>query len=83
MHLPWQGGGLKGLSVMHTCALLQAWESRQARIIASLTESERAGLAAGLGGLLRGLVAEGIGATAASEEEPGGARDERAAELSA
>jgi DNA-binding MarR family transcriptional regulator len=63
--------------------LLQAWESRQARIIASLTESERAGLAAGLGGLLRGLVAEGIGATAASEEDPGGARDERAAELSA
>jgi DNA-binding MarR family transcriptional regulator len=40
--------------------LLQAWQSRQARIIASLTDAERAGLAIGLGGLLRGLVAEGI-----------------------
>ena len=38
----------------------QAWQSRQARIIASLTDAERAGLAIGLGGLLRGLVAEGI-----------------------
>jgi DNA-binding MarR family transcriptional regulator len=40
--------------------LLAAWQSRQARIIASLTDAERAGLAAGLGGLLRGLMAEGI-----------------------
>lgn len=40
--------------------LLQAWQSRQARIIASLTDDERAGLAVGLGGLLRGLMAEGI-----------------------
>lgn len=40
--------------------LLQTWQSRQARIIASLTDAERAGLAAGLGGLLRGLVAEGL-----------------------
>jgi DNA-binding MarR family transcriptional regulator len=40
--------------------LLDTWQSRQARIIASLTEAERAGLTAGLGGLLRGLVAEGI-----------------------
>jgi DNA-binding MarR family transcriptional regulator len=40
--------------------LLQAWQSRQARIIASLTDAERAGLAIGLGGLLRGLMAEGI-----------------------
>jgi DNA-binding MarR family transcriptional regulator len=40
--------------------LWQSWQSRQARILASLTEAERAGLAAGLGGLLRGLVAEGI-----------------------
>ena len=40
--------------------LLSAWQSRQARIIASLTDAERAGLAAGLGGLLRGLIAEGI-----------------------
>ena len=40
--------------------LLQAWQSRQARIIASLTDAERAGLAIGLGGLLRGLMAEGM-----------------------
>jgi DNA-binding MarR family transcriptional regulator len=40
--------------------LWQSWQSRQARILASLTDAERAGLAAGLGGLLRGLVAEGI-----------------------
>lgn len=46
--------------------LLNAWESKQARIIASLTDAERAGLAAGLGGLLRGLVAEGILAGSAS-----------------
>jgi DNA-binding MarR family transcriptional regulator len=62
--------------------LLQAWESRQARIIASLTDSERAGLAAGLGGLLRGLVAEGIGATCAAQGDPSGAGEERAAKLS-
>jgi DNA-binding MarR family transcriptional regulator len=40
--------------------LLQTWQSKQARIIASLTDAERAGLAAGVGGLLRGLIAEGI-----------------------
>jgi DNA-binding MarR family transcriptional regulator len=40
--------------------LLDTWQSRQSRIIASLTDTERAGLAAGLGGLLRGLMAEGI-----------------------
>jgi DNA-binding MarR family transcriptional regulator len=54
--------------------LLQAWESRQARIIASLTDAERAGLAAGLGGLLRGLVAEGIGAAAVNGNNHDGAR---------
>lgn len=47
--------------------LLHAWESRQARIIASLTDAERAGLAAGLGGLLRGLMAEGILGSAPAE----------------
>lgn len=62
--------------------LLQAWQARQARIIAALTDSERAGLAAGLGGLLRSLVAEGIGATAETEDGPSGAREEPAAELS-
>jgi DNA-binding MarR family transcriptional regulator len=38
----------------------QAWQSRQARIIAALSADERAGLSAGLGGLVRGLVAEGL-----------------------
>ena len=38
----------------------QAWQSRQARILAGLTAEERAGLAAGLRGVLRGLVAEGL-----------------------
>jgi len=41
----------------------QAWQSRQARILASLSGDERAGLAAGLGGLVRGLAAEAAGAT--------------------
>jgi DNA-binding MarR family transcriptional regulator len=38
----------------------QAWQSRQARILQSLSADERAGLAAGLGGLMRGLTAEGL-----------------------
>lgn len=37
----------------------QAWQSRQARILAKLSPDERAGLIAGLGGLVRGLAAEG------------------------
>ena len=44
--------------------LWQAWQSRQARILAGLTAEERAGLAAGLRGVLRGLVAEGLLAAA-------------------
>jgi DNA-binding MarR family transcriptional regulator len=62
--------------------LLQAWQSRQARIIASLTDAERAGLAIGLGGLLRGLVAEGILGDVAAEvrsertEPPASAADQ-------
>ena len=36
----------------------QAWQARQARILASLSEDERAGLAAGLRGLIRGLSAD-------------------------
>ena len=36
----------------------QAWQSRQARILAALSAEERAGLHAGLGGLVRGLAAE-------------------------
>jgi DNA-binding MarR family transcriptional regulator len=39
--------------------LWSAWHSRQARILAGLTPEERAGLAAGLRGLVRGLAAEG------------------------
>ena len=38
----------------------QAWQSRQARILAALSTDERAGLSAGLGGLVRGLAAEGL-----------------------
>jgi DNA-binding MarR family transcriptional regulator len=37
-----------------------AWHSRQARILAALSAEERAGLASGLRGLVRGLVAEGL-----------------------
>jgi DNA-binding MarR family transcriptional regulator len=37
-----------------------AWRSRQARILAALSPEERAGLAAGLRGLVRGLAAEGL-----------------------
>jgi DNA-binding MarR family transcriptional regulator len=37
-----------------------AWRSRQARILGGLSADERAGLAAGLRGLVRGLAAEGL-----------------------
>jgi DNA-binding MarR family transcriptional regulator len=37
-----------------------AWQTRQARILAALTVEERAGLASGLRGLIRGLAAEGL-----------------------
>ena len=37
-----------------------AWQTRQARILARLTAEERAGLASGLRGLIRGLAAEGL-----------------------
>jgi len=37
-----------------------AWHSRQARILAALSAEERAGLSAGLRGLVRGLAAEGL-----------------------
>jgi DNA-binding MarR family transcriptional regulator len=40
--------------------LWQAWQSRQERILAGLTGEERAGLALGLRGVLRGLAAEGL-----------------------
>jgi DNA-binding MarR family transcriptional regulator len=50
--------------------LWQAWQSRQARILAALSADERAGLSAGLRGLVRGLAAEGLlaqGTTADSQ----------------
>ena len=40
--------------------LWQAWQSRQERILAGLTAEERAGLALGLRGVLRGIAAEGL-----------------------
>jgi DNA-binding MarR family transcriptional regulator len=40
--------------------LWRAWQSRQERILSSLSPDERAGLAAGLRGLVRGLAAEGL-----------------------
>ena len=39
---------------------MEAWQSRQERILAGLTAEERAGLASGLRGVLRGLAAEGL-----------------------
>jgi DNA-binding MarR family transcriptional regulator len=38
----------------------RAWQTRQARILSALSPAERAGLSAGLGGLVRGLAAEGL-----------------------
>jgi DNA-binding MarR family transcriptional regulator len=40
--------------------LWQAWQSRQARILAALSADERAGLSAGLGGLIRVLADESL-----------------------
>lgn len=40
--------------------LWHAWRDRQTRILGALTEQERAGLAVGLGGLIRALAAEGM-----------------------
>jgi DNA-binding MarR family transcriptional regulator len=40
--------------------LWQAWRSRQAKILAALSADERAGLSAGLGGLVRVLAAESL-----------------------
>jgi DNA-binding MarR family transcriptional regulator len=40
--------------------LMRAWESRQARILATLTPEERSGLALGLRGILRALAADGL-----------------------
>ena len=48
----------------------QAWQSRQARILAGLSAEERTGLAAGLRGLVRGLAAEGLLEEAAAQAAP-------------
>jgi DNA-binding MarR family transcriptional regulator len=40
--------------------LWDAWNSRQARILAALSDEERDGLSRGLVGLVRGLAAEGL-----------------------
>ncbi len=40
--------------------LFEAWRSRHARILAALSAEERAGLSAGLGGLVRVLTAESL-----------------------
>ncbi|HUD77892.1 MAG TPA: MarR family winged helix-turn-helix transcriptional regulator [Streptosporangiaceae bacterium] len=53
LYLTPQGGAVAG-------RVWQAWQSRQARILAALSADERAGLSAGLGGLVRGLAAEGL-----------------------
>ena len=55
----------------------QAWQSRQARILAGLSAEERMGLAIGLRGLVRELVAEGLldGAPAAQLTQPAGQRE--------
>jgi DNA-binding MarR family transcriptional regulator len=54
--------------------LWHAWQSRQERILAGLTAEERAGLAMGLRGVLRGLAAEGLLATAPGHEPQVGSR---------
>lgn len=50
----------------------RAWQSRQARIVAGLSDEERDGLAAGLRGLVRGLAAEGFLSSPPPAESPGG-----------
>jgi DNA-binding MarR family transcriptional regulator len=49
-----------------------AWQTRQARILAALSTEERAGLASGLRGLIRGLAAEGLVADVPSSGDGAG-----------
>ncbi len=58
--------------------LWQAWHSRQARILAGLSVEERAGLLAGLRGLVRVLAADGL-ASESPESRESGALSGRAA----
>jgi len=48
----------------------QAWQTRQARILAGLSAQERHGLTAGLRGLMRGLAAESSGAGGPADSGP-------------
>ena len=54
--------------------LWRAWQSRQARLLAALSDEERRGLTSGLRGLVRGLAAEGLADDSglAAETEPAG-----------
>ena len=65
----------------------RAWQSRQARILSGLSGRERAGLAAGLGGLIRQLAAEGlladVGPGWAEPAAPSAAGERAAAERAA
>ncbi|HEY2552675.1 MAG TPA: MarR family transcriptional regulator [Streptosporangiaceae bacterium] len=51
--------------------LWRAVQSRQARLLGSLSAEERRGLAAGLRGLVRGLAAEGLSGDASAAAGPG------------
>ena len=50
----------------------QAWQSRQERNLAALSDEERRGLAIGLRGLVRELVAEGLAGAPPTAPAPGG-----------
>lgn len=55
--------------------LWDAWHSRQARIMAALSDEERDGLSRGLRGLIRGLAAEGLLGDAGRDSDHGAGRD--------
>jgi DNA-binding MarR family transcriptional regulator len=60
LYLTPEGGEVAG-------RIWQAWQSRQARILDKLSADERAGLMTGLGGLVRGLAAEGLASESAAK----------------
>ena len=55
--------------------LWRAWQSRQARLLAALSDEERRGLTSGLRGLVRGLAAEGLADDSGLAGEPKPAAD--------
>jgi DNA-binding MarR family transcriptional regulator len=55
--------------------LWDAWHSRQARIMAALSDEERDGLSRGLRGLVRGLAAEGLLGDAGRDAAQGAGQD--------